>query len=80
MLTFIFVIFLKNRLILECLFVIQIKKKKFDVEFLQTDHQIASDGRWTKKLRYDYDVTSELWFHKSEQNCLCLGSGNTKQM
>jgi len=30
--------------------------------------------------RYDYDVTSELWSHKSEQIFLCLYSGNAKQM
>jgi len=28
----------------------------------------ASISWWSPTLHYDYDVTSELWSHKSEQN------------
>jgi len=53
---------------------------KFEVEFHQTEEPTASIGRWYPTLRYDYDVTPELWSHKSEQNSLCLCSWNAKQM
>jgi len=45
---------------------------KFEVEFHQTEQPTASIGRWSPTLCNDYDVTSELWSHKSEQNFLCL--------
>jgi len=39
---------------------------KFEIEFHQTGQPTASIGRWSPTLRYYYDVTSELWPHKSE--------------
>jgi len=53
---------------------------KFEEEFHQMEQPTASTGRWSPTLRYDYDVTSELWSHKSKQNCLCLYCGNAKEM
>jgi len=41
----------------------------FDVDFHQTEKPTARIGRLSQTLRYYYDVTSELWSHKSEQNC-----------
>jgi len=53
---------------------------KIELEFHQTEQPTTSIGRWSPTLRNDYDVTSELWSHKSEQNCLCLYIVNAKQM
>jgi len=53
---------------------------KFGVDFHETEQPTASIDRLSPTLRYDYDVTSELCSHKSEQNCFCLYSGNSKQM
>jgi len=54
---------------------------KFEVEFHQTEQPIASIGRWSPTLRCNYDVTSELWSHKSDQNFFyILSSGNAKQI
>jgi len=49
---------------------------KFELEFHQTENQQPA----SPMLCYDDDFKSELWSHKSKQNCLCLYSGNAKQM
>jgi len=53
---------------------------KFEIEFYQTEQPPASISRWSPALRYDYDVRSELWSHKSKKNFLCLYSENANQM
>jgi len=53
---------------------------KFEIEFYQTEQPTASISRWFPTLRYYYDVTLELCYHKSEQTCLCLHSRNANQL
>jgi len=42
--------------------------------------QPASVSDLQRYVTIQYYVTSELWSDKSEQNCVCLYSGNAKQM